>query len=922
MELPPQITKNLHEFVLQRLEEMGIESLYPPQEEAILKGLDGSSVIVSIPTASGKTLIAEILAMNFLLHAPNKETAKVLYLAPLKALVNEKYRELKEHWGKFNIVVGQSTSDIDRNDSWVFKADVIVMTNEKADSLLRMNQKLVEKVGVVICDEIHLINDDYRGLTLEMLLTRLRSVNSSLQLIGLSATVNNAPEIAKWLKATLIQSTWRPVELKYGYYSDGSLVYRLKTGQHSVEEIEELRRIQTDVPMGAGSSRSTLAVSMAELTIDIIKEGGQSLIFSNTRRNTQSYAEKLAPVVVRRLNSEEKTLLEELAKNYASASGEQTETTKIQLYCLMRGVSFHHAGLKSEEKRIVEEAFRNRLLKCIVATPTLAAGVNVPARRVIIQSIMRYDFNQGRMVKIPIMEFHQMAGRAGRPAYDPVGEVCLLSTNAKNLPSLAEYYFLGAPEDIISKLNDKDNLEMHVIGMVASKFANTVDAIYEFIKKTLYYFQQIHIVKRVEEPSHLERPSAGGRGKDPLKLQSDFIAASELYSADQEADQDEESYEISPLKEKLIGKQTLRMLRKLVNELIERDFIERNEETGKLSTTPYGRICAKMYLKPSTATHLKETIDYAYRLENNEEITINEVTWLYMLSETGELGMSGLNKSVRGYLEHAYESFVPNLALEEIPFPTDYGFENLLRNLKPALILNDWISEKKEATITENYSVHAGDIRRYVNNSTWLLRAASLFANQLEMPELSQHIGDLELQVQHGCKRDLLDLVKLKGIGRVKARNLKKHDVRTLHDVLNTPLKTLMAIPTIGPKLGRSIRKQAQEILIRRGELKSAKRTPRSGFDQPPGNFVSEEDVEEEILEEPDSAYTLKEILDRAKGMQHGKKRLDKAEAIDVESEEDLGSEPMSSVSEKKAEKKPKPKKSSKKTQFSLDDFL
>jgi len=195
----------LHNQIITLLKKRKITQFYPPQWKAIKPGLEGNNLVVSIPTASGKTLIAEIIALQRFLKASeeskkdSKKRKKILYLCPLKALANEKHKEFKKPWGDLGIRVGISTSDIDQNDFRVFFNDLIILTNEKADSLIRSNPKLIENIQMVICDEIHLINDDSRGITLEFLLTRLMTLNPNIQIVGLSATIKNANELAEWL---------------------------------------------------------------------------------------------------------------------------------------------------------------------------------------------------------------------------------------------------------------------------------------------------------------------------------------------------------------------------------------------------------------------------------------------------------------------------------------------------------------------------------------------------------------------------------------------------------------------------------------------------------------------------------------------------------------------------------------------------
>lgn len=207
--------------LLDLLTETGIADLRPAQQKAIKAGLlDGKNLLVCTPTASGKTLIAELLMLKNILE--RKGTA--IYIVPLKALGSEKYRDFKERYGNV-CKVALSIGDLDAQDSYLADYDLIVTTSEKLDSLLRHHAPWLKKVATVVVDEIHLLNDPSRGPTLEILITMLRELLSDVQILGLSATIGNPEELAEWLNAKLVQDSWRPVKLEQAVYRDNALHY-------------------------------------------------------------------------------------------------------------------------------------------------------------------------------------------------------------------------------------------------------------------------------------------------------------------------------------------------------------------------------------------------------------------------------------------------------------------------------------------------------------------------------------------------------------------------------------------------------------------------------------------------------------------------------------------------------------------------
>jgi len=202
--------------------QQNITELRPAQVKSINAGvLEGKNLLVCTPTASGKTLIAELAAISAILNGKGK----AVYIVPLKALASEKYNDFKKRYGSV-LKVALSIGDIDSADGYLADYDFIICTAEKLDSLLRHHTPWLRSVSVVIVDEIHMLNDPKRGPTLEILLTILRQLLKNMQLIGLSATIGNAQELADWLKAELVVDKWRPVKLHQGIYMNNKIEFK------------------------------------------------------------------------------------------------------------------------------------------------------------------------------------------------------------------------------------------------------------------------------------------------------------------------------------------------------------------------------------------------------------------------------------------------------------------------------------------------------------------------------------------------------------------------------------------------------------------------------------------------------------------------------------------------------------------------
>lgn len=218
--LPEKLKKRIPEKIVSLLEKKGFLELRPSQTKSIAAGLfDDKNLLVCTPTASGKTLVAELAALNGILH----DKGKALYVVPLRALASEKYRQFKKDYPE--IKIGVSSGEVDSNDSYLERYDLIVMTSEKLDSLLRHHTPWMKSVKTVIFDEIHLLNDQSRGPTLEVVITILRQLLPKLQIIGLSATIGNPEELAEWLGAELVKDAWRPISLHKGVHVNDEVHY-------------------------------------------------------------------------------------------------------------------------------------------------------------------------------------------------------------------------------------------------------------------------------------------------------------------------------------------------------------------------------------------------------------------------------------------------------------------------------------------------------------------------------------------------------------------------------------------------------------------------------------------------------------------------------------------------------------------------
>ena len=708
------------------LSKAGYDILYPPQEDAINSGvLTGKNLVLASPTASGKTLVAELAALKSVLE----KHGKVLYLTPLRALASEKYddfqkyTEIEKEPGR-RVRVAVTSGDYDSSDLYLANYDIIISTNEKADSLLRHRSPWISDVTVVVADEIHLITEADRGPTLEVVLTKLLKLNPKIQVIALSATVRNADEMGQWLEAAPITTEWRPVPLREGVYYDGQIQFK------------------------DGSSRlvpRTDSNPVFDTALEVVRDGGQVLIFTETRRLAVEAGKKAGALLRRTMPRSDRRSLEIIAQRILS-SAERTRLGEALAEQVLNGAGFHHAGLPGAHRRIIEESFKTGRLKILCATPSLAAGVNLPARTVIISSYERYEAGYGRY-PISVLEYKQFCGRAGRPRYDKFGEAVLIARTEDEQDYLLKNYALAEPERIWSKLGAEKVLRPHVLATVATRFATSEDGLDRFFARTFYAFQY-----------------------DP------------------------------------------KMIKNKLGDILA--FLHREQmiefEGQELRATRFGRRVSELYIDPVSAVILRDGLYTRAK-------KVTDVSLLHLISRTPDI-------SPKLYPRRGEDEMLDLFAKEHqdeymCEIPEYYGdtngitYEEFLAEIKCTRVLYEWINETSEDGILEVHKVEPGDILRMVDTAKWLLHATYRLAELFGHKDLLNQAYELQVRCAKGVKSELVPLVELEGVGRVRARSLFNAGFVNLENLKHASVTELMNVPTIGPSVAKRIKEQVGGLI-------------------------------------------------------------------------------------------------------------
>ena len=701
---------DLPESAIEFLKSEGLTKLYPPQAESVKAGLlKGKSVLVSAPTASGKTLIATLAIISYL----SKNKGKVIYLSPLRALASEKFIEFKklEQLSIGNKVkVGISTGDFDNVEKKLEKNNILILTNEKMDSIIRRGAEWIDEIGLVISDEIHLIGDESRGPTLEMVLTQLKRLEPKPQILGLSATITNSDELANWLGCKLVENTWRPVPLSEGVH-DGGVVTMSDGTTFDVD--------------------NTIRGTPIDLGVQCVQEGGQSLIFAETRARSKSLATKAMDVIEQFLEKKELVELEKISKKIL-ATNEHTDLVKTLALLVKKGVGFHHAGLNQTCRQIIETEFRKGTIKLLSSTPTLAAGVNLPARRVVISNINRYNAKVGANRPISILEYKQLCGRAGRPQYDKYGESIVVGKG--NGEEIIEHYIKGEPEPIESKITDDKSLRTHILSVIVTNPGIKKEEILDFFLQTLGGLQS---------------------RKATIKFAIDIA------------------------------------LRFLSSEFL---IIKKGE---RYAATEFGKKTSMLYIDPLTATLFRDSI------ENVSKKKKHTFGFLHVITNSEEFFPKF---SLRNKDFETASLMIENHSSELLEPISEYDCSRSL------LALQSWITESSETSLSDGLGIESGDMHRMVENANWLIYCLREIAKHVERADLLEDLENLRRRIVYGIREELLELVRVKGIGRVRARALFKHKIKTLDDLAKIPVNKLAEIDKIGLTLADKIKSELKKV--------------------------------------------------------------------------------------------------------------
>ncbi|MDD5086783.1 MAG: helicase-related protein [Candidatus Nanoarchaeia archaeon] len=491
------------------------------------------------------------------------------------------------------------------------------------------------------------------------------------------------------------------------------------------------------------------------LALDTINKNKQALVFVNSKRS----AEKSAEDISKQIKNQDKQL-DDLSEEILRALQRPTKQCERLAKCIKKGIAFHHAGLVSKQRELIENSFRKGIIKIICSTPTLALGVDLPAFRVIIKDLKRYGGPYG-MAWIPVLEYLQQSGRAGRPSFDKYGESIAIASTEKEKDAIYENYILGEPEDIYSKLAVEPVLRTYLLSLIATEFVENKKEIISFFERTFWAHQY-------EDMKHLEGT--------------------------------------------IIRMLNLLHKWKFIEMSIEDDFVSGDEILNDdVKATILGKRVSELYLDPLTANFIIECL-------KNVKKDTPDFAFLQMVAHTIE--MRPLLRARVKEIEEIEEKLVEfnEQLLEKEPDMFDTEYDDFINSIKTALFFKDWIEETDEESLLEKYNIRPGEIKYKLDNADWLLYAAEELSRILKMQNVIKEIVKIRLRAKYGVKEELLALLKLKGIGRVRARKLYFNKIKTIGDVKKAELGTLVQI--LGRNVALNVKEQVGQKFIKVKENK------------------------------------------------------------------------------------------------------
>ncbi|XP_014219348.1 helicase POLQ-like [Copidosoma floridanum] len=785
----------------------GIEKLYEWQEECLdLKAVhERRNLIYALPTSGGKTLVAEILMLKEVLC--RKKNA--MFVLPFVALVQEKIQSLTPFALGLNFLIEEYAAEKGHYPPRKrrSKTTIYVCTIEKAQSLINCLIELdrLNELGIVVIDELHLLGESGgRGATLECLLTKVMHSDSSIPIIGMSATIGNLKEVAAFLNAEVYVRNFRPVSFKE-YVKCENEIWLI---DYNEEEMFTDKKI-----INYKYSSKALQIDpdcLGGFVMDVVPKDS-CLIFCPSKRNCENVSLLLTQVLFTSLQSHRVDEKNILLKTLETEGGRLCPVLKRTIKF---GVAYHHSGLTAEERKLIEEAFKSGILCVLCCTSTLAAGVNLPARRVILRSpYVGADF-------LNLSRYKQMIGRAGRAGFGEIGESILICN--KSDTDKVRKLLSSKMNDTTSSLHTEVDRGINnlIISSVLLSTVTTRLSIHELISKTLLQIQEDKLginVKQIVDKALTQLLNSGilrvkqtNTANSPSDLNTSVIFPSQIVSSSDENDTSLVMTKNSPANEKKKNK----IYTTLVN-------------STEIELCPLGRAAMKGSIDLYTAHVLYQDLQEAQK----NLVLVDYLHLLYLLTPynianqvkpVGTVYYDVITKLNPYQMQVARLLGITEAIVDKLRagFLSKQVNEKVVQRFYVTLMLYDLWNQESVFSVADKFQVNRGTIQNLLSSAASFSYSIVRFCQELDefwaFTDLFTSFGH---KLQYCCASELEPLMELPYVKQGRAKQLYKAGYKTLQSIAKSkPDELLNKMEHLPRKVASQIISAAKLLLLEKVE--------------------------------------------------------------------------------------------------------
>ncbi|KAJ6175456.1 hypothetical protein N7485_002370 [Penicillium canescens] len=748
---------------------LGVSNIYPWQASCLLaKGLlcGERHLVYTAPTGGGKSLVADVLLLKRIIENP---TRKALLVLPYVALVQEKLKWMRRivqdveknipdeedddssfprrRWKRAqkNIRVTGFFGGSRTTATWA-DTDIAVCTIEKANSLINtaIEECSIGDLGVVVLDELHMLDDEHRGYLLELMVTKLLLLQQDIQIVGMSATLSNTEMLAEWMNAKFYISTYRPIPIdEYLVYENA--IYPAATSRQLFQTASKLTAAAsvTDTipphrviePSGFKQLSNSATNATVALAVETAAAGFGVLVFCGSRQACQNQAATIGEAMPPAEPDEMNKRLDLLADLRSLACGLDPvlETT------ILRGTGFHNAGMTTEERELIAQAYDQGVLRVLVATCSLAAGVNLPARRVIINGA-----RMGRELVGPAM-FRQMCGRAGRKGKDETGETYLICVKA-DMQAVCDLLDADMPAIESCLAPEKRGLKRALLEAIATGLVSGCDAIKEYVRCTLLF-------RTVDK------------------------------------------------------KLAYTIMKSALQELLDEELIIFREDES-YGSTPLGQAIVASAFSPEDGLFIHEELKRAlqafvmdgdmhifYMFTPLQAAMNTPIDWQIFRDQLDRLDESGLRAlQFVGVQPGFVNTMVQSGASLKETNPTQIKTAHIYRRAYTAFQLRDLSNETPLSTIASRYKITRGTVQTLAQQCHGFAAGIVKFCQRMNWGMMAAVLDHMRDRLEAGARADLLEMAQVTFVKSWTARLLRENGFRNLRALAEAEAKDLVPI--------------------------------------------------------------------------------------------------------------------------------